>query len=103
MLPTPKACGAAVAVRSGRYPVRTHESKVRFADNPLVTREPRVRFYAGAPLTIGGGSAIGTLCVVDHRPRSFDEDQLRLLRDLSKMVEREFQIAPGSVAADPGR
>jgi phosphoribosyl 1,2-cyclic phosphodiesterase/DNA-binding response OmpR family regulator len=83
--------------------VEDAQADERFADNPLVTREPRVRFYAGAPLTIGGSSAVGTLCVVDHRPRSFDEDQLRLLRDLSKLVERELQIGPGPVTADRGR
>ena len=63
-----------------------------------MAREPHVRFYAGAPLSLGSGSPVGTLCVVGHRPRSFDEDQLSLLRDLSKLVEREFQIKPADVA-----
>jgi phosphoribosyl 1,2-cyclic phosphodiesterase len=63
----------------------------RFADNPLVTREPRVRFYAGAPLSLGDGSPVGTLCVADHRARNLDAGQLQLLSDLSKLVERELQ------------
>jgi len=63
----------------------------RFADNPLVTDEPRIRFYAGAPLSLGDGSAVGTLCVIDHRARNLDEDQLQLLSDLAKLVERELQ------------
>jgi phosphoribosyl 1,2-cyclic phosphodiesterase len=63
----------------------------RFADNPLVTGEPRIRFYAGAPLSLGDGSAVGTLCVIDHRARNLDQDQLRLLSDLAKLVERELQ------------
>src|SRR5450432_1948124 len=66
----------------------------RFADNPLVTGEPRVRFYAGAPLTLKNGTHAGTLCVIDHRARNLDNGQLQLLRDLAKLVEREFQ--PGS-------
>ena len=63
----------------------------RFADSPLVTGEPRIRFYAGAPLSLGDGSAVGTLCVIDHRARNLDEGQLRLLSDLAKLVERELQ------------
>ncbi len=63
----------------------------RFADNPLVTGEPRVRFYAGAPLSLGDGSPVGTLCVIDHRARNLDEGQPGLLSDLSKLVERELQ------------
>jgi DNA-binding response OmpR family regulator len=62
----------------------------RFADNPLVTGETRVRFYAGAPLTLKNGTHAGTLCVMDHRARNFDKGQLQLLRDLAKLVEREF-------------
>lgn len=54
----------------------------RFADNPLVTGEPRIRFYAGAPLSLGAGSPVGTLCVIDRRARNLDEGQLRLLSDL---------------------
>jgi len=70
----------------------------RFADNPLVMGEPRIRFYAGAPLSLGDGSPIGTLCVIDHRARNLDEGQLQLLTDLSKLVEREFQQSVHSIA-----
>ena len=41
----------------------------RFADNPLVINEPRIRFYAGYPLILDNGSCIGTLCLIDSRPR----------------------------------
>jgi len=68
----------------------------RFADNPLVTGEPRVRFYAGAPLSLGDGRPVGTLCVADHRARNLDEGQLQLLSDLSKLVERELQKNPSA-------
>jgi len=63
----------------------------RFADNPLVTENPRVRFYAGVPLKAADGSRIGTLCVIDHRPRYMDDSRLTLLRDLGGLVERELQ------------
>jgi phosphoribosyl 1,2-cyclic phosphodiesterase/DNA-binding response OmpR family regulator len=69
----------------------------RFADNPLVTSEPRVRFYAGAPLTLKNGTHAGTLCVIDHRARNLDDGQLQLLRDLAKLVEHEFQTSPAGV------
>ena len=69
----------------------------RFADNPLVTGEPRVRFYAGAPLTLKNGTHAGTLCVIDHRARNLDNGQLQLLRDLAKLVEQEFQPRPAVV------
>lgn len=62
----------------------------RFADNPLVTGPPFVRFYAGAPLTTGGGYRVGTLCVIDVRPRVFSSSDLRALRDLADWVQDEF-------------
>ena len=96
--PRDQAFCAHAILRNDVMQVSDAHADDRFADNPLVAREPHVRFYAGAPLSLGGGSPVGTLCVVDHRPRNFDEDQLSLLRDLSKLVEREFQIKPADVA-----
>ncbi|MDH4170736.1 MAG: MBL fold metallo-hydrolase [Acidimicrobiia bacterium] len=63
----------------------------RFADNPLVADDPRVRFYAGAPLTLSDGTRAGTLCVIDHRPRELDHAQLRELRRLADLVARELE------------
>ncbi len=63
----------------------------RFADNPLVAHDPRIRFYAGVPLRVGDGSRIGTLCVIDHRPRHLSPTQLDLLKDIAKLVERELE------------
>jgi len=63
----------------------------RFADNPLVAGEPRIRFYAGAPLILEDGSCIGTLCVIDLRPREMGESDLIALRDLRDLVLQEIQ------------
>ncbi len=63
----------------------------RFADNPLVSGDPRLRFYAGMPLTLDDGSRVGTLCVADYRPRHLDDDQLDSLRRVAALVEQELQ------------
>ncbi|MBN3004196.1 diguanylate cyclase (GGDEF)-like protein [Chromobacterium alkanivorans] len=68
----------------------------RFADNPLVTGAPHIRFYAGCPLHAANGAKVGTLCVIDVQPREFDHDDAQALHDLARMVEAEliaFQAA----------
>lgn len=68
----------------------------RFADNPLVSGHPYIRFYAGCPLRSAGGYKIGTLCIIDSVPRGFDAEDAVALRDLAAMVEDElsaFQTA----------
>ncbi|MDX2457273.1 MAG: MBL fold metallo-hydrolase [Gammaproteobacteria bacterium] len=62
----------------------------RFADNPLVTGEPHVRFYAGCPLKLPDGNFMGTLCLIDTRPRQLDDRKINLLRDLGKLAELEL-------------
>jgi len=69
----------------------------RVADNPLVAGEPRFRFYAGQALAAPDGSRVGTLCVIDHRPRDFGAEDMQVLRDLAALAEREL-TAPGSRA-----
>jgi PAS domain S-box-containing protein len=59
----------------------------RFAANPLVTHAPSIRFYAGAPLLSEDGFTLGTLCVIDHQPRTFDEQQRHNLLALKRQVE----------------
>jgi GAF domain-containing protein len=58
----------------------------RFFRNPLVTSEPCIRFYAGAPITIGDGFAAGSLCVVDTKPRSVTPAQIAQLEGLAAIV-----------------
>ncbi|HLM18455.1 MAG TPA: GAF domain-containing protein, partial [Acidimicrobiia bacterium] len=62
----------------------------RFADNPAVARDPRLRFYAGVPLALSDGYRVGTFCIIDHRPRVLNEPQLDRLRELGRMVEAEL-------------
>ena len=62
----------------------------RFADNPLVIKDPRIRFYAGCPLRHIDGSKLGTLCIIDRKPRDFDDDDLQSLKDLAELAEREL-------------
>lgn len=62
----------------------------RFADNPLVTGAPNIRFYAGMPLSEPDGYKIGTLCLIDSKPRTLNETELRVLCDLAACVEHEL-------------
>jgi phosphoribosyl 1,2-cyclic phosphodiesterase/DNA-binding NarL/FixJ family response regulator len=61
----------------------------RFADNPVVAEGPRLRFYAGRPVHVDG-RRVGTLCVVDNRPRQLDEEDRKALDDLAALVENEL-------------
>ncbi|NCT83366.1 MAG: GAF domain-containing protein [Comamonadaceae bacterium] len=62
----------------------------RFADNPLVTGPPFIRFYIGAPLTLPGGATVGTLCLIDTRPRQFEMLDRRILAALRDLVVAEL-------------
>ena len=62
----------------------------RFADNPMVTGEPQIRFYAGAPVHNAEGFALGTLCIIDDKPRSLTDQERLSLRELADCVEDEL-------------
>ena len=64
----------------------------RFRDNPRVTAEPGVRFYAGAPLRAPEGYLLGTLCVADTQPRDLDARQRKILVDLAALVVGELTL-----------
>ncbi|MGI4791124.1 MAG: HD domain-containing phosphohydrolase [Janthinobacterium lividum] len=72
----------------------------RFAENPLVTDSPNVRFYAGAPLLTPEGHALGTLCAIDVKPRTLTPDQQESLVILSRHVMAQFELPRQSAAQD---
>jgi diguanylate cyclase (GGDEF)-like protein len=70
----------------------------RFFDNPLVTHEPGIRFYAGMPVHAPDGKRIGALCVIDREPRQLTASQMEDLKDLAAMVEVEIKSKQLAVA-----
>jgi GAF domain-containing protein len=64
----------------------------RFAQNPLVTGDLHIRFYAGAPLATCDGHLLGTLCVIDHEPHTLTEAQKQALQILSRMVIANIEL-----------
>lgn len=83
-------CGHAI-LSSTPLIVENALKDIHFADNPLVTGAPKVRFYAGAPLHTVSGHRIGTLCLIDTQPRTFNGEQIEMLRDLAATVEELIQ------------
>ena len=67
------------------------QADARFADNPLVTGDPNIRFYAGVPLITEDGQALGSLCVIDRAPRRLTGDQQETLRLLARLVTNQLE------------
>ena len=86
-------CAHVVAERQALIVVDTFADD-RFADHPLVLGAPRIRFYAGFPVFHEDGVCLGTLCLIDTRPRQLAESTLQQLRELADLVEQELKTAP---------
>lgn len=82
-------CGHAI-VQHELFVIPDARADARFADNPIVTGEPKVIFYAGAPLAAPSGHNIGTLCLIDHQPRTLDATELAILTTLRDLLQEEL-------------
>ncbi len=74
------------------FVVEDARSDHRFSDNPLVEGAPKIRFYAGAPLTAADDSALGTLCIIDTTPRAIDPERLQILSVLRDAVVANLEL-----------
>ncbi|GAA4650174.1 GAF domain-containing sensor histidine kinase [Kistimonas scapharcae] len=68
------------------------EQDPRFCDNPLVTGDPHVKFYAGMPLILNNSMPVGTLCVIDHHPRELSNIQQSALEALARQVVSQLEL-----------
>ncbi|WP_405373012.1 MULTISPECIES: PP2C family protein-serine/threonine phosphatase [unclassified Microbacterium] len=82
-------CGATVA-QGSMLVVEDATTDTGFSASPFVTGDPHLRFYAGQPLEAPGGELIGTLCIIDTKPRHLDADQRDLLREMARWVQTEI-------------
>jgi GAF domain-containing protein len=82
-------CGHTI-LRASAFVVPDAARDKRFADNPMVTEPPHVRFYAGLPISTLSGHRVGTLCVIDTEPREPSEDDLDALVDMAAWAETEI-------------
>ena len=83
-------CAHAIVGEDDEMVVEDAQRDARFADNPLVTGAPSIRFYAGHVLRAASGLPLGTLCALDRRPRQRSEVQMQSLQLLAELVEEEF-------------
>lgn len=85
-------CGHAILDNSQLFTIEDSRLDERFYDNPLVTGYPNVVFYAGAPLITSDGLALGTLCVLDNKPKTLTTMQQKAMKVLSNKVINLFEL-----------
>lgn len=85
-------CAHAINDSENMFIIQDARKDNRFHDNPLVTGEPHVIFYAGIPLISDEGYPLGTLCVIDHKPKELNQNQIQSLSALSKQVMNLLEL-----------
>lgn len=95
-------CSHALATPQDVMVIEDTEKDARFSGHPLVTGDPKIRFYAGAPLLTGDGHFMGAICVIDTVPRQLDAAQLQTLQFMAQqvMVMLESRTAVDKPPAD---
>ncbi len=83
-------CGHAI-LQDEVFIIKNALEDERFADNPLVLGPPNIRFYAGAPLKLSSGQTVGTLCIIDPKPKSLEPEEAEHLSVLAQMVSMELE------------
>lgn len=98
---TPRDLSFCAHALHGRQPLIVPDARLdpRFQDNQLVVGPPGIRFYAGVPLASSDGVVLGTLCVIDVRPRTLASDELQTLQDLAAIAQREIAHREASRAS----
>ena len=84
-------CAHAI-VHDGVFTIPDAAKDERFSDNPFVTGEFRLRFYAGSPVTTPEGYKVGTICVIDHIPRELTDGQRAALSELGYQVASQIEL-----------
>lgn len=83
-------CGHTI-LEEGIFVVLDASADVRFADNPLVTGEPNIHFYAGCPIHDPSFRRIGSLCIINETPRAFDRTDMVKLNELANLVDEQIE------------
>ena len=96
-------CAHAIQTPQSLMVVNDAAQDARFADNPLVTGDPNIRFYAAAPLVTASGHALGTLCVIDRVPRTLQRGQIEMLQFLANQVIERLEKRRQARRPPPGR
>lgn len=90
-------CNHAIQKPDEPFIVENAAEDDRFRDNPLVTDNPKIRFYAGIPLLTRNKIPLGTLCVIDRQPRDLSTDQLRALKNLAIQVTQLLEFRQSEI------